>query len=388
MGPSPQQPQHRPTLSAARRLFMAATPLLAACNQAAPPPQAPQALPVTVKIATPGSAPVNLEAVAQTEGVREVEVRARVGGILEKRLYAEGAAVKAGQALFQIDRAPFEIALAQARAQLAEQQARATQSAREEARLKSLLAEQAISRKEYDDATATQAVNKAGVMAAEAAVRDAERNLSYATVTAPVAGISSRALRSEGSLVSTTDGLLTTIVQQDPIRVRFSLAQSELARFAGGRPGAANKVEMILPDGSTYAFPGKLDFAGSRIDPALGTLELRAEFPNAKGEILPGQFVRARINAATRDQVFLIPQAAVLQTDQGRVVMLIGPEGKVAPRPVKTAEWVGKDWIITEGLAAGDKVIVDNLIKLRPGMPVVEKPAEAPAAPPADKPKA
>jgi membrane fusion protein (multidrug efflux system) len=365
--------------------------LLSGCNDAAPQPPAPQALPVAVRVMTPTTSPVNLEAVAQTEGVREVEVRARVGGILEKRLYTEGAPVKAGQPLYQIDRVPFEIALAQARAQLVEQQAKAAQAVREEARLKDLASDESISRKEYDDAVSTLAVSKAAVAAAAAAVRDAERNLSYSTVTAPVAGTTSRSLRSEGSLVSVSDGLLTTIVQLDPIRMRFSLAQGDLARFPGGRPNAATKVEMILPDGSVYSQPGKLDFAASRIDPALGTLELRAEFPNPQGAILPGQFVRARLTATTRQNVFLVPQAAVMQTDQGRLVMVIGPEGKVVPRPVQTAEWVGQDWVITEGLAAGDKVIVDNLIKLRPGMAVVEKTADSPAAPgapQAEKPKA
>jgi membrane fusion protein, multidrug efflux system len=378
----------RPLSSTAALVLAAAASLLAACNKAAPQPPAPQALPVTVLVAAPAQSPVNLEAVAQTEGVREVEVRARVGGILERRLYPEGAPVKAGQTLFQIDRAPYEIALAQARAQLVEQQARAAQARREEARLKGLLADEAISHKEYDDATSNLAVTRAAVLAAEAAVKDAERNLSYSTVTAPVAGSSGRSLRSEGSLVSVSDGLLTTIVQVDPIRIRFSLAQGDLARFAGGRPSAASRVEMVLPDGSVFRQPGKLDFAASRIDPALGTLELRAEFPNPRGEILPGQFVRARILAATRENIFLVPQGAVMQTDQGRLVMLIGPEGKVTPRPVQTAEWVGQNWVVTEGLQAGDKVIVDNLIKLRPGTPVVEKSAAAPAAAPqADKPK-
>lgn len=382
-------PPSRPLRSAA---LLLAAGLLAACNQAAPPPPAPQALPVAVRVMTPTTSPVNLEAVAQAEGMREVEVRARVGGILEQRLYTEGAAVKAGQPLYQIDRVPFEIALAQARAQLVEQKAKAAQAVREEARLKDLVRDESISRKEYDDAVSALAVSKAAVAAAEAAVRDAERNLSYSTVTAPVAGTTSRSLRSEGSLVSATDGLLTTIVQLNPIRARFSLAQGDLSRFPGGRPNSHTKVEMILPDGSVYPEAGKLDFAASRIDPTLGTLELRAEFPNPQGAILPGEFVRARLTATTRQNVFLVPQAAVVQTDQGRLVMVIGPEGKVTPRPVKTAEWLGQDWVVTEGLAAGDKVIVDNLIKLHPGMPVVEKQAEGQAAPhgasQAEKPKA
>lgn len=393
MGTFPQRPQH-PLFASAASIVLACA-ALAACSKAEPPPQAPQALPVAVRLATPASSPVLVEAVAQTEGVREVEVRARVGGILEKRLYSEGAPVKAGQVLFQIDKVPFEIALAQARAQLGEQQARAAQAQREAVRLQGLVGDEAISRKEYDDATSSLAVSKAGVAAAQAAVRDAERNLSYSAVTAPVAGTTSRSVRSEGSLVSTSDGLLTTIVQLDPIRMRFSLAQGDLARFPGGRPNPNTKVEMILPDGSVYAQPGKLEFAASRIDPTLGTLELRAEFPNAKGQILPGEFVRARMTATVRENIFLVPQSAVLQTEQGRLVMVIGPDGKATPRPVQTAEWAGQDWVVTSGLQAGDKVIVDNLIKLRPGMPVTEKPAEAqgaPAAPggapQAEKPKA
>ena len=394
MGSLPRPRQRRAVFASAASsiILLAAAAALTGCNRAAPQPPAPQAMPVAVKVMSPTTSPVNVEAVAQTEGVREVEVRARVGGILEKRLYTEGAAVKAGQPLYQIDRVPFEIALSQARAQLVEQQARAAQAVREEARLKDLVRDQSISRKEHDDAVSTLAVSKAAVTAAEAAVRDAERNLSYSTVTAPVAGTTSRSLRSEGSLVSVSDGLLTTIVQLDPIRARFSLAQGDLSRFPGGRPNASTKVEMILPDGSVYPQPGKLDFAASRIDPALGTLELRAEFPNPKGEVLPGEFVRARLTATIRQNIFLVPQAAVLQTDQGRAVMVIGPEGKVTPRPVKTAEWVGQDWVVTEGLASGDKVIVDNLIKLRPGMPVVEKQADGQpppnGAPQAEKPKA
>lgn len=359
------------------RLFThlaAAILALAGCAKSAPPPAALPPLPVTVRVAQPTRLPIALEAVAQTEGVREVEVRARVAGILEKRLYPEGEAVRAGQPLFQIERAPFEIALAQARAQLAEQQARATQAAREEARLKALLEQRAISSKEYDDATSSLAVTRAGVLAAEAAVRDAERNLSYATVTAPVAGMSGRAQVFEGGLVSASNAsLLTTIVQLDPIRVRFSLAEGDLARLPGG-PKGVRKVEMVLPDGSVLKQAGKLDFAASRIDPALGTLELRAEFPNPGGTILPGQFVRIRLISGEREQIFLMPQAAVQNSSHGQTVMLLGADGQAHPQPVTVAEWHGAEWIVTSGLKAGDKVIVDNLIKLMPGMAVSENP--------------
>lgn len=366
--------------------------LLAACSDAgkpaatgAAPGQAPMAMPVSVIAAQPTRVPLSLEAVAQAEGTREVEVRARVSGILEKRLYSEGQALKAGQALFRIERAPYEIALAQARAQLSEQQARAEQAAREAGRLRGLVADRAISQKEFDDASASSAISKASVRAAEAAVRQAELNLSYTSVTAPVAGMSGRALRSEGALVSPgADGLLATIVQLDPIWVRFSIAESDVSKLGASKlaPGLIRHVEAILPDGSTYPAKGKLNFTASRVDPALGTIEMRAEFANPEGRILPGQFLRARLVAGDRDNVFLVPQAAVMQTDQGRVVMLANDKNAVEPRPVTAGEWAGKDWVITGGLKPGERIIVDNLLKLRPGAPVAPHAAgEAPKLP-------
>lgn len=335
------------------------------------------ALPVTVLEVQPTRVPSSIEVMAQTEGARETEVRARVGGILVKRLYQEGAAVKAGQPLFQIDRAPYEIALVDARA-------KADQAAREEARLKGLVAQQAVSRKEYDDAASNHAV-------AQAALKQAELNLSYTTVTAPVAGATGRALKSEGNLVSVgSDSLLTSIFQSNPIWVRFSLSESDMARLPGGRltPKAVSGVELALPDGSTYKQTGRLNFLASNIDPTLGTLQLRAEFDNADASLLPGQFVRARLLTGELDGVFLVPQAAVVQTEQGRLVMVADAENKVAPRPVQAGDWHGKDWIILGGLKAGDKVIVDNLMKLRPGAPVAPHPPQAPGGPaPAAGPK-
>ncbi len=301
--------------------------------------------------------------------------------ILQKLLYEEGAPVKAGQALFQIDQAPFEIALADARA-------KAEQAAREAARLKELLPQQAVSQKEYDDAQSNRAVT-------QAALQQAELNLSYTSVTSPVAGSSGRAVKSEGNLISTSDSLLTTVVQLNPIWVRFALSDGELAQLPGGRlsPGSVRGVEIVLPDGSAYPVKGKLNFAGSQIDPKLGTLQLRAEFPNAEDHVLPGQFVRTRLIVGRSDSVFLVPQPAVIQSDQGRMVFVANGENKVEPRPVKAGEWMGKDWIILGGLKAGDRVIVDNLLKLRPGALVAphkpgDKPAGAPATPgtPAAKP--
>lgn len=362
--------------------------VLAACtgkDQAAGPPGgAPQALPVTVLAVQPTKVESSVEAVAQTEGAREVEIRARVGGILTKRLYEEGAPVKAGQALFQLDREPFDVAVAQAKAQLAQNKARAEQTVREAARLKGLLAQQAISQREYDTAASDNAAALAAVQSAEASLRQAELNRSWSTVTAPVSGVSGRAAVSEGNLVS-TNGLVTTVTQLNPMWVRFSLSEAELnAATPNGRfkPQAVRGVELVLPDGSTYPVRGKLNFSGSQVNPALGTLQLRGEFPNPDGVLLPGQFVRARLLTGERDGVFKVPQNAVLQTDKGTMVMLANADNKVEPRPVKTGQWVGTDWVILGGLKAGDKVIVDNLIKVRPGAPVApHAPGEGPGAP-------
>ncbi|MBN9697611.1 MAG: efflux RND transporter periplasmic adaptor subunit, partial [Zoogloea sp.] len=294
------------------------------------------------------------------------------------------APVKAGQALFQLDREPFDVAVAQAKAQLAQNKARAEQTVREAARLKGLLAQQAISQREYDTAASDNAAALAAVQSAEASLRQAELNLSWSTVTAPVSGVSGRAAVSEGNLVS-TNGLVTTVTQLNPMWVRFSLSEAELnAATPNGRfkPQAVRGVELVLPDGSTYPVRGKLNFSGSQVNPALGTLQLRGEFPNPDGVLLPGQFVRARLLTGERDGVFKVPQNAVLQTDKGTMVMLANADNKVEPRPVKTGQWVGTDWVILGGLKAGDKVIVDNLIKVRPGAPVApHAPGEGPGAP-------
>ena len=399
-----QPPEITVTVRSATRLAglglstLSATLLLAACSgkeqaPAGPPGGAMPPLPVTALEMQPTRVETSVEAVAQTEGAREVEVRARVGGILEKRVFEEGSPVKAGQALYQIDRAPLETAVAQARAQLAEAKARVEQTQREAARLKGLLAQQAISQREYDTASSDNSVAQAAVQAAQAALRQAELNLSYATVTAPVGGITGRSVVSEGTLLATGGGtLLTTVVQVNPMWVRFSIPEAELnAAMPEGRfkPQAIRGVELVLPDGSSYPLRGKLNFAASQIDPKLGTLQLRGEFANPEGRLLPGQFVRARLITGEQSGVFKVPQAAVVQTDKGPIVMTVGADNKVEPRPVKTGQWSGADWVVLGGLKAGDKVIIDNLMKARPGTTVApHAPGAGPGAPGAAKPGA
>jgi membrane fusion protein (multidrug efflux system) len=359
--------------------FLGATllALVVGCTQSgtSAPPAARPPMAVTVLEMTPATVPTSVEVVAQTEGARETEVRARVGGLLLQQLFQEGEAVTAGQPLFQIERTTYEIAVADA-------QARAEMAAREVQRLEGLVAQKVVSRRDYDNAVSAATI-------AQAALRQARLNLSWTTVTAPLSGITGRALLSQGALITSgADTLLTSIYQLNPIWLRFSVAPGDLAALPGGvlDPSAVSGVELVLPDGSLYPQRGHLNFVASTIDPRLGTRQLRAEFPNEEQRLLPGQFVRARLLLGEREGVFLVPQAAVLQSDKGRSVMVLGEENKVTPRPVESAEWRGKEWVITAGLKAGDRVIIDNLIKLRPGMVVTPKPQGEQPAPAVGKP--
>lgn len=338
-----------------------------------------QAMPVTVVEAQLQRMPVAIEAVGQSEGSKEVQVRARVTGILLKQRYTEGDRVKAGAVLFQIDPAPYEIALAQARAALAQARATLDQSKREEDRLKPLAAEQAISVREYDTAMSTRKTSLAQVMAREADVRSAELNLGYTRVVAPISGVTGRAVNSEGSLVTagTDSSLLTTISQTDPIWVRFSFAEPEYQKVRSNERNA--QVKLVLPDGRVYAEAGKLNFAASTVDRTLGTVQLRAEVPNPALAILPGQFVRVRVTIGD-EEVYFVPQAAVSTSDRGKSVWVVGPDNKAMPRPIDVGSWQGTSWAVKKGLQAGDKVIIDNLVKLRPGAPVAPHPPQATAA--------
>ncbi len=340
------------------------------------------AMPVSVITLEPTNVPISAEAVAQTEGAKEVEIRPRVGGILLKKLFEEGASIKAGQAMFLIDPVPFQIALSNAKAQLAQQKARLDQTQRESQRLQALVATQSISQREADNASSDNLLARAGLAQYEAAVREADLNLSYTTVTSPLSGIAGRFELSEGALVNANTSLLTTVSQISPIWVRFSFSDSELAQL-GGHLTQANvkEVKLILPDGKEYTKKGRLNFAASVIDPALGTQQLRATFENEDKRLLPGQFVRVRVTTGEKDGVFVVPQTAVVTNDQGKFIYVVNYKNEATLKPIVTGNWVGKDWIILSGLEAGDKVIVDNIIKLRPGAAVSPHPVgEAPAA--------
>jgi membrane fusion protein (multidrug efflux system) len=330
------------------------------------------AMPVTVIELKATSVPISAESVAQTEGAKEVEIRPRVGGILLKKLFNEGEPIKAGQAMFQIDPVPFQIALANAKAQLSQQKARAEQTQREAKRLQGLIASQSISQREADNASSDFALASAGLLQYEASVLNAELNLSYTTVTSPISGIAGRFEFSEGALVNANTSLLTKVSQISPIWVRFSLSDSEAAQL-GARLTQANvkEVALILAGGEEYAHKGKLNFAASTIDPQLGTQQLRATFENADQRLLPGQFVRIRVTTGHQDGVFVVPQTSVLTNDQGKFVFVVNEKNEAAIRPVVVGNWVGQDWVVLSGLKAGEKVVIDNIIKLRPGAVVI-----------------
>jgi membrane fusion protein, multidrug efflux system len=337
-----------------------------------------EALPVSIIQVRPTSVPVFAETVAQTEGAKETEIRPRVGGILLKRSYHEGAPVAAGQPLFQIDPVPFENALAEAQAQHQEQRVRVERTRREKHRMQQLIAKNFVSQRAYDAAVADHAVAEAALMSAKTRVERAELNLSYTKVTAPVAGVSGRSQFSEGALVSANTSLLTTIVQLSPIWVRFSLSDNELVRF-GGQLTEKNVryVTLILADGTEYPHQGTVNFAASQIDPSLGTQQLRATFENTNQQLLPGQFVRVRVAAVEFHQLFVLPQVAVLTSDEGRYVYVVNEENKTTKRLIETGDWIGNDWVILKGLNSGDRVIVDNIIKLRPEIAVAPKLSQA-----------
>jgi membrane fusion protein (multidrug efflux system) len=371
--------------------------VLVACSEVGSQPHGQMPPPeVAVVTVAPKTLPVRYEYVGQTAGFREVEVRARVNGILLKRNYQEGATVKRGQSLFLIDPAPFQVALAKAEADLATAEARQAQATREADRLKSVLDIRAVSRKEYDDAVSSAQIAAAEVKGALARVSEAKLNLDYTRVESPITGVSSRALQSEGTLVSGPQVLLTSVTQVDPIYVIFGIPEADQLRIRRDVEAARLKlppdqrfeVGVTLADGTAYGKQGKLGFTDVRVNPATGTIEARAELPNPDGALRPGQFVRVRLTGATRPNAITVPQRAVLEGPKGKFVYVVNAESKVEARPVAVGEWAGEAWVIDSGIAAGDRVVTDGVMKIGPGAPVKiadSKPQAQPPQPQAKK---
>jgi membrane fusion protein, multidrug efflux system len=344
---------------------------------------------VAVVTAARETLPVTWEYAGQTVGSREVEVRARVTGILLSRNFTEGARVKKGQSLFTIDPKPFEAALARAVADVAAAEARYEQSKRNAARLKPLYAEKAVSQKEHDDAVSSEQIGFADVKAAQARLTEARLNLEYTRVEAPVSGVTSRALPSEGTLISGPNVLLTSVVQVDPLWVNFGIPDNEQGQRqkevdAGKLVLPKNfEVELRLADGSAYKHKGKLDFSDVRVSLQTGTREARAELPNPDGDLHPGQFVRVVLKGASMPNAVTVPQRAVMEGPQGKFVYVVDEKSTAQARPVEAGQWSGERWVITSGLKGGERVIVDGVMKIGPGAPV--KVAEPKPAPQSEK---
>ncbi|MGH9363103.1 MAG: efflux RND transporter periplasmic adaptor subunit, partial [Thermoanaerobaculia bacterium] len=337
---------------------------------------------------TPRTVAVPYEFNGRLEGSREVEVHARVSGILLRRSYQEGRPVGKGQTLFVIDPAPYRAEVQAAAADVEEEKAARSRAERDVARLEPLIQERAVSRREYDNAVSDAEQARAAVLSAQARLTQARLDLAYTTVAAPISGVTSRAEHSEGSLVGPQENsLLTRISQVRPIWVRFSVSDQTLF---GLRRAVASKrvtspatnqleVELVLGDDTVHPERGRVNFSDSLIDPATGSVELRAELPNQAGGLIPGQFVRVRLLGIERPDAILVPQRAVQQGQQGKFVYVVGADGKAALRPVTVGDWLGKEWIVESGLAAGDRVIVDGALKVQPGGPVQVVDPNAPA---------
>jgi membrane fusion protein (multidrug efflux system) len=370
--------------------------ILAACNPSGDQPGAhggpgggmPPAAVSTMTV-QPKAVLTPFEYTGQTAGSREVEVRARVRGILQARNFTEGGTVKKGQSLYTIDAAPFQAALAKAEADLAAATARLDQAKRNAARLRPLYAEKAVSQKDFDDAASAEAIGEADAQAARARLTEARLDLEYTRVEAPVSGIVGRSLPSEGTLISGPEVLLTTITQVDPMWVNFGIPDADQLRMRSevdaGRlilpKDDRFEVRLRLADGQVVARTGWLTYSDIRVSGQTGTSAARAVIANSDEKLRPGQFVRVTLTGATRPDAVLVPQRAVLEGPQGKFVYVVDDKSSAQPRPVELGEWAGSDWIITGGLKAGDRVIIDGVMRIGPGAPV--QAASVNGAPPA-----
>lgn len=368
-------------------LILSTALALAACDKGNKQggPQMPPSE-VSVVTVSKDQAPVTFDLAGRVAAIRTAEVRARVEGILEKRLFAEGGEVKAGQSLFRIDPRTLEANLAAAKAAQAKAEASALIAKQTVARYRTLAKEQGVSQQELDQAEAQFKQSEAEVAAQKANVATASINLAHASVLAPISGRIGRALVTEGALVGKGEAThMATIEQLDPIYVNFTQSSGELLNLkqmlqAGKMKKAGSlPVELTLENGTAYPLRGKLLFSEQTVDPATGTVTLRAEFPNPNRLLLPGMFGTIRIALGKLDNAVRVPQRAVMLSQQGASVYVVNQEGKVVPVPVKTGGLSGKDWLIVGGLEGGEQVVVEGLQKVRPGAPVKPVPFDASA---------
>ncbi|MEC5159571.1 efflux RND transporter periplasmic adaptor subunit [Janthinobacterium sp. CG_S6] len=387
-------PTPRPRALATAVAAVCAALILAACGKApavAPPAKVPE---VGVYTVTSQALSMTTELPGRTAAYQVAEVRPQVGGLIQKRLFVEGADVKAGASLYQIDPASYQAAYNSARAALNKAKANLLTSGPKVARYKELVAIEGVSRQDYEDAVAANEQAKADVESAAAALEMANINLKYTSVFAPISGRISRSSVTPGALVTANQAAaLTTVQQLDPIYVDVTQSSNDLLRLKreldGGslkKSGAGQaKVSLLLADGSTYAEAGKLQFSDVSVDPGTGNVTLRALFPNPKGDLLPGMYVRALLDSGLNEHAIVVPQQGVTRNPKGQATALVlNPDGKVEQRILTTARTLGDKWLVTSGLAAGDRVIVEGVQKVKPGAQAsAAKPAPAVAGAPA-----
>ncbi len=357
-------------------------PAAPAAGAGAPPP----ANVATIIIASEEVANVT-ELPGRIDAIRNAEVRARVGGIVQRRLFNEGSEIRAGATLYQIDPAPFQAVVSNAEAVIARAEANLGQANTRLNRYRALVETNAISKQEFDDAQSAQKLAAADVAAAKASLDTAKLNLSYATVTAPITGRIGRTLVTEGALVTANDPTALAIIQQlDPIYVTLTQSSVEMAQLRekvsqSGRHSVKAKLTLVTEDGKAYPHAGQLLFSEATVDPNSSSVILRAQFPNPERTLLPGMYVRVRLEQGTRPNTITVPQQAVMRTADGSMVMTVDAEGKVTPRPVKTGGAHGTHWIVISGLNEGDQVIVEGLQKAKPGATVKASPWSPGGAP-------
>ncbi|MET4635990.1 membrane fusion protein (multidrug efflux system) [Kaistia defluvii] len=360
-------------------LLMGASLLALPATAMAQAPAAPPPPSVELTTVNAREVPLSYSYAGRVSAFREVQVRAQVGGILMERAYVEGARVKAGDVLFRVDPKTYEAEVARADAQLQTAQAQLAQATRDKARAVELFTRQVGSQKTRDDALSAVDLAEAAVAAAKAQLKTAQINLDYATVRAPIDGVTSLDVVPEGSLigVGTTDSLLTTISQLDPVYVNFSFTDANAAELRSitdaqkaHTADAKLTATITFGDGRVYDKPGEIDFTSSSIDVQTGTIRSRAVFPNPDLYLIPGQFVRVTISGMSLASAIVVPEIAVLQGPQGKFVYTVDDKNVAAMAPVTLGQSVEGGWIVTEGLKSGDHVVTSGVIKVRPGAPV------------------